>query len=81
MPLIPTLEAYHLLNNGCQGYMAFIVFQSRENAKLEEIPVVQEFPSGFPEELPGLRSERGVEFVIKLAPGAEPIFKTSYRLL
>ena len=54
MLLISALEAHRLLDNGCQGYLAFVGDQSREEMKLEEIPVVQEFPDIFPEELLGL---------------------------
>ncbi|KAI6687682.1 hypothetical protein NL676_024510 [Syzygium grande] len=51
-----------------------------EEPKLEDIPVVSNFPDMFPEELPGLPPEREVEFVIELAPGTEPISKAPYRM-
>ncbi|XP_048138572.1 uncharacterized protein LOC125315981 [Rhodamnia argentea] len=48
--------------------------------KLDGIAVVHEFPDVFPQELPGLPSEREVEFVIELAHGTEPISKAPYRM-
>jgi hypothetical protein len=46
--------------------------------KIEEIPVVCEFPDVFPEELTDLPPDRDVEFVIELMPGAGPVAKSPY---
>jgi hypothetical protein len=45
-----------------------------------EVSVVNEFPVVFPEELPGMPSDRDIEFVIELKLGTSPIYKTSYRM-
>jgi hypothetical protein len=45
-----------------------------------EVPVVNEFPDVFPEELPGMPPDRDIEFVIELKPGTTPIYKTPYRM-
>jgi hypothetical protein len=45
-----------------------------------EVPVVNEFPNVFPEELPGMPPDRDIEFVIELKLGKTPIYKTSYRM-
>jgi hypothetical protein len=45
-----------------------------------EVPVVNEFPDVFPEELPGMPPNRDIEFVIELKPGTAPIYKTPYRM-
>jgi hypothetical protein len=45
-----------------------------------KVPVVNEFPDVFPEELPGMPSDRDIEFVIELEPGTSPIYKTPYRM-
>jgi hypothetical protein len=47
---------------------------------LEEILVVQEYPDVFLEELPGMPSDRNIEFLIELLPGTPPISKMSYRM-
>jgi hypothetical protein len=44
-----------------------------------EVLVVNEFPNVFPEELPGMPPDRGIEFVIELKPGTTPIYKTPFR--
>jgi hypothetical protein len=45
-----------------------------------EVPVVNEFPDVFPEELPGMPPDRDIESMIELKPGTSPIYKTSYRM-
>jgi hypothetical protein len=44
------------------------------------VPVVNEFPDVFPEELPGMPPDRDIEFVIELKPDTSPIYKTPYRM-
>ncbi|GJU74376.1 putative nucleotidyltransferase, ribonuclease H [Tanacetum coccineum] len=51
-----------------------------DEKKLEDIPVVREFPDVFPENLPGLPPDRQVEFQIDLIPGATPVARAPYRL-
>ncbi|GKD82630.1 hypothetical protein Tco_1349469, partial [Tanacetum coccineum] len=43
-----------------------------DEKKLEDILVVKEFLDVFPEDLPGIRPIRQVEFQIDLIPGAAP---------
>jgi hypothetical protein len=45
-----------------------------------DVPMVNEFPDVFPEELPGIPPDRDIEFVIELKPGTAPIYKTPYRM-
>jgi hypothetical protein len=45
-----------------------------------EVPVVNEFPDVFPEDLSGMPPDRDIEFVIELKPGTAPIYKTPYRM-
>jgi hypothetical protein len=45
-----------------------------------EVPVVNEFPDVFPEELPGMPPDRDIEFVIELKPGTAPIYKMPFRM-
>jgi hypothetical protein len=45
-----------------------------------EVPVVNEFPDVFPEELPGMPPDLDIEFVIELKPGTVPIYKTPFRM-
>jgi hypothetical protein len=47
---------------------------------IEEVPVVQEYPNVFPEELPRMPPDRDVEFIIDLIPRTAPIAKRPYRM-
>ncbi|GKD16790.1 hypothetical protein Tco_1205948, partial [Tanacetum coccineum] len=51
-----------------------------EEKRLEDIPIVREFPEVFLEDLPGLPPIRQVEFQIDLIPGATPVARAPYRL-
>ncbi|GJV06334.1 putative reverse transcriptase domain-containing protein [Tanacetum coccineum] len=51
-----------------------------EEKRLEDVPIVQNFPEVFPEDLPGLPPTRQVEFQIDLVPGAAPVARAPYRL-
>jgi hypothetical protein len=44
------------------------------------LPVINEFPDVFPDELPGMPLDRDIEFVIELMPGTVRIYKTTYRM-
>ncbi|GJR41488.1 putative reverse transcriptase domain-containing protein, partial [Tanacetum coccineum] len=48
--------------------------------RLEDIPIVRDFPEVFPEDLSGLSPTRQVEFQIDLMPGATPVARAPYRL-
>jgi hypothetical protein len=54
---------------------------SMEAKTLEEVPVVEEYPDVFPEELPGMPPNRDIEFVIDLIPRTSPIAKRPYRMV
>ncbi|GJY79027.1 putative reverse transcriptase domain-containing protein [Tanacetum coccineum] len=53
--------------------------ESKEK-QLEEVPIVQDFPEVFLEDLPGIPPTRQVEFQIDLIPGAVPVARAPYRL-
>ena len=49
-------------------------------ARLEDIPMVCEYPDVFPDDLPGMPLDRDLEFAIELQPGTAPISKRPYRM-
>ena len=53
---------------------------SMEEKSLEGVPVVNEYPDVFPDELPGMPPDRDKEFSIDLVPGTSPIAKRHYRM-
>ena len=77
--LISVMKAQFLLKKGYQGYLAYIV-ENYKDAKLDDIPIVRDYPDIFSDELPGLPPKREVEFTIELVPGRTPILKAPYRM-
>ncbi|XP_038977887.1 uncharacterized protein LOC108511168 [Phoenix dactylifera] len=78
--IISAIQAKRLLRKGDEGFLAMVMGTQLEELKLEDIPIVREFPDVFPEDLPGLPPDREVEFSIDLIPGTGPISKAPYRM-
>ncbi|GJU44655.1 putative reverse transcriptase domain-containing protein [Tanacetum coccineum] len=57
-----------------------IIREEVRQKRLEDIPVVREFPEVFPEDLPDLPPVRQVEFQIDLISRAAPVARAPYRL-
>ncbi|GKA95014.1 putative reverse transcriptase domain-containing protein [Tanacetum coccineum] len=57
-----------------------VMEKKSEEKRLEDMPVVREFPKVFPEDLHGLPSVRQVEFQIDIILGAAPVAQAPYRL-
>ncbi|KAJ9543842.1 LOW QUALITY PROTEIN: hypothetical protein OSB04_023549 [Centaurea solstitialis] len=68
------------LRKECVAFMAHVRDTKAKEKRIQDIPVVREFPEVFPEELPGLPPQRQVEFYIDSVPGAGPIAKSPYLL-
>ncbi|KAI3823046.1 hypothetical protein L1987_04472 [Smallanthus sonchifolius] len=62
------------------AFLAHVVDTKDKGKKLQDIPIIRDFPEVFPEDLPGLPPPRQVEFRIDLVPGATPVAKAPYRL-
>ncbi|GJY19028.1 hypothetical protein Tco_0390519 [Tanacetum coccineum] len=72
-------KVIHILING-ETLIIRVMEKKSEEKRLEDIPVVREFPEVFPENLPGLPPVHQVEFQINLIPGATPVARAPYRL-
>ena len=79
--LINSMTASKMLRKGCQVYLAFVVDRRQEGTRLEDIPIVKEFPDVFPDDISGLPPDREIEFFIELVPGTEPICIRPYRMV
>nr|GFD25490.1 reverse transcriptase domain-containing protein [Tanacetum cinerariifolium] len=53
---------------------------TKYHGRLEDVPIVIDFPEVFPEDLPGIPLARPVEFQINLVLGAVPVARAPYRL-
>ncbi|XP_073057318.1 uncharacterized protein [Primulina eburnea] len=80
MGIVSTAEARAILKDNGQGFLAYLINKPKDQLKISEISVVQEFPEVFPEEINTLPPQRDVEFSIDLIPEAQPRSKTPYRM-
>ncbi|KAK1424218.1 hypothetical protein QVD17_19539 [Tagetes erecta] len=78
--IISCIKAQKCLRKGHVSFLAMVSEKSSDEVRIENIPIVRDYPEVFPEELPGLPPHRQVEFQIELVPGASPIARAPYRL-
>nr|XP_043619732.1 uncharacterized protein LOC122591533 [Erigeron canadensis] len=56
-------------------YLAHVIDKRAKELKVQDIPIVRDFPDVFPDDLPGIPRMRQVEFNIDLVPSAAPVAK------
>ncbi|GJY28601.1 putative reverse transcriptase domain-containing protein [Tanacetum coccineum] len=82
--IISCTKTQKYMLKGCHIFLAHVTTKETEDKsekkRLEDIPIVQDFPKVFPEDLPGLPPTRQVEFQIDLIHSAAPVARTPYRL-
>ncbi|GJX10468.1 putative reverse transcriptase domain-containing protein [Tanacetum coccineum] len=82
--IISCTKTHKYLLKGHNVFLAHVTTKETEDKsgekRLEDVPIVRDFPEVFPEDLPGLPPTRQVEFQIDLMPGAAPVARAPYRL-
>ncbi|GJT06646.1 putative nucleotidyltransferase, ribonuclease H [Tanacetum coccineum] len=68
------------IEKGGELFLAQVTEQEPKDKRLEDVPVIRDFPEVFPKDLPGLPPPRQVEFHIDLILGAAPLARAPYRL-
>nr|GEX33702.1 reverse transcriptase domain-containing protein [Tanacetum cinerariifolium] len=72
------------LLKGCHVFLAHVTAKKANDKskekRLEDVPIVQDFPKVFLKDLSGISPTRKVEFQIDLVPGAAPVSWAPYRL-
>ncbi|XP_028107999.1 uncharacterized protein LOC114306871 [Camellia sinensis] len=63
--LISSMKAKNLLRKGCRGYLCCVLNVTIDSANVDKIPIVNEFPVVFPNELPEDLKDRQIEFAIE----------------
>ncbi|XP_076904372.1 uncharacterized protein LOC143559794 [Bidens hawaiensis] len=69
-----------MLRKGCPAFHVNVLDTKAKERKINDIPVVRDFPEVFAEDLPGLPPPRQVEFKIDLVQDDAPIARSPYRL-
>ncbi|GJR97269.1 putative reverse transcriptase domain-containing protein [Tanacetum coccineum] len=82
--IISCTKTQKYLLKGYHVFLAHVTTKDIEDKlwekRLEDVPIVRNFPEVFPEELPALPPTRQVEFQIDLMPGAALVAQAPYQL-
>ena len=78
--MISAISTRCLLQKGYKGYLAHVVDTRSSEVRLEDVPVVRDFPDVFPDDLPSLPPEREMDFPIDLVPRTASISLPPYRM-
>ncbi|GJT83296.1 putative reverse transcriptase domain-containing protein [Tanacetum coccineum] len=68
------------IQEGRELFLAQVTEQESKTKRLEDVPVIRDFPEVFLKDLPGLPPLRQVEFRIDLIPGDAPVARAPYHL-
>ncbi|GJW84707.1 putative reverse transcriptase domain-containing protein, partial [Tanacetum coccineum] len=84
LSIISCTKTQKHIKRGCPIFLAPVTKKETEDKseekRLEDVPIVRDFPKVFPEDFPGLPTMRQVEFQIDLVPGTAPVARAPYRL-
>ncbi|GJZ06500.1 putative reverse transcriptase domain-containing protein [Tanacetum coccineum] len=80
LKIVSCIKVRKYIEKGGELFLAQVTEQEPKEKRLEDVPVIRDFPEVFPDELPGLPPPRQVEFRIDLILGAAHVARTPYRL-
>ncbi|GJY40300.1 putative reverse transcriptase domain-containing protein [Tanacetum coccineum] len=84
LSIISCTKTQKYIKRGCLIFLAQFTKKEiegkSEEKRLEDVPIIRDFPEVFPEDLPGLPPTRQVKFQIDLVLGTVPVACTPYRL-
>ncbi|GJU17822.1 putative reverse transcriptase domain-containing protein [Tanacetum coccineum] len=76
LKVISCIKARKYVEQGCHLFLAHVTEKRSKEKRLEDVPVIHDFPKDFP----GLPPPRQVEFQIDLVLGVAPAVHAPYRL-
>ncbi|XP_075096267.1 uncharacterized protein LOC142174380 [Nicotiana tabacum] len=77
---ISYLKARKMISKGYIYHLVRVKDADAQIPTLQSVPIVNEFPGVFPEDLPGIPPDREIDFGIDLLPGTKPISIPPYRM-
>nr|GEX39714.1 putative reverse transcriptase domain-containing protein [Tanacetum cinerariifolium] len=80
LKVISCIKARKFIERGSQLVVAHLTEKKPQEKRIEDVPVIRDFPEVFPDDFPGLPPPWQVEFRIDLASGAAPVAHAPYRL-
>ena len=76
---ISYLRARKLISKGCMYHLIRVKDSKVGNLPLESVPIVNEFPKVFLEDLQGIPPDREIDFSIDVLPDTRPISIPPYK--
>nr|GEY16334.1 putative reverse transcriptase domain-containing protein [Tanacetum cinerariifolium] len=80
LKVISCIKARKYIEMGCHLFLAHVTEKEPTEKRLEDVPMIHDFPEVFLDYLLGLPLPRQVEFKIELVSRAAPIARAPYRL-
>ncbi|GJR78480.1 putative reverse transcriptase domain-containing protein [Tanacetum coccineum] len=80
LKVISCIKARKYIERGCHLFLTHVTKKEKYEKRLEDVPVIRDFPEVFPDDLLRLLPPRQVEFKINLVLGAAPVACAPYRL-
>nr|GEV86101.1 putative reverse transcriptase domain-containing protein [Tanacetum cinerariifolium] len=80
LKVISCIKARKYIERGSRLFVAHVTKKEPQEKRLEDVPVIRDFPEVFPNDLPRLPPPRQVEFRIDFIPGDTPVARVPYRL-
>ncbi|GJY22427.1 putative reverse transcriptase domain-containing protein [Tanacetum coccineum] len=80
LKVVSCIKARQYIERGCHLFVAHVTEKEPKEKRLEDVPIIGDFPEVFPDDLPGLPPPRQVEFRIELVPGVAPVVSAPYHL-
>jgi len=77
---LTTKQLKQLEHDGISMFSLMAYLSVENQVVIDRLPVVNEFPEVFPDEIPDVPLEREVEFSIDLVPGTKPVSMAPYRM-
>ena len=78
--IISFLRAKRMVSKGCLAFLAHLKDDTSKVPSIESILKVREFLDVFPADLPGMPSDKDIDFLIDLESGTRPISIPPYRM-
>nr|GEY81342.1 putative reverse transcriptase domain-containing protein [Tanacetum cinerariifolium] len=80
LKVISCIKVRKYIERGFQLFIAQVTEKEPSKKRLQDVPVICNFPEVFPDDLPGLPPPPRVEFKIELIPRAAPVARAPYRM-
>ncbi|GJY65797.1 putative reverse transcriptase domain-containing protein [Tanacetum coccineum] len=83
LEVISSIRTQKYIDQRCQVFLIQMMKEEKTEIperRIEDVPIVRDFPEVFSKDLSGLPPTRQVEFHIELIPGATPVARTPYHL-